>query len=449
MERLTSPTSGPSRPNRRTPPRKSRNGGRAGIRSLLGRSAFRFVLVAGGLALALPYVLAFTPPVNSYPGAGLQGEMAPQRAVVPDARATASQQPDGKDTLNVVQSSFDPVLVERVDGIAPAMDLGMVGGSADAPVVTAEMLRILAQMTPEQIDALTFLLLSQQDPKAAAGDQADALAVEAPWVGDWTAGDIDPELADPATPETPVQNELLAGWYVFEASADEALIRNVDEPLSAIRVSPGTVLGNLGLVSEIRLEGGGAKVVLSGGDVIPSDPDAVITAESPKASEPRSVAPSQIAVAMAGSDKVALAESGTAAFAMPMTEELAAEGPSEADPVTLDEADAGATVPALTASVSLQASQAAPTESAPVEPLKSSDENDGGYVQVATFKSVENAQTAKDMLVTGGMTGVLRKTFMNGASYHMVLAGPFDPADMKTALARVTRLGFKDAFIIR
>lgn len=396
------------------------------------------------MALALPYVLAFTPPVQSYPGAGVPAGTA--REVGDLLEPAAAGFPGANDRLNVVQSSFDPVLVERLEGTAAGTAVGMAGAEADAPVVTTEMLRILAQMTPEQIDALTFLLLSQQDPKAAgaSGDKADALAVEAPWVGDWTTGDLDPEQAGSDIPEVPVQNELLAGWYVFEASADEAVIRNVDDPLSAVRVSPGTVLGNLGLVSEIRMEGGGARVILSGGDVIPSDPDAIITAEPPVPSDPRSDLPFDPAVAMASSDKVAMAESGTVGSAVPATEEPLATGLA-----ALDGEKPGVPVAGPASSGPAEVAQTPSTKSVSDDPLKSSSQDDGDYVQVATFKSVENAQIAKEMLVSGGMTGELRKTFMNGSSYHMVLAGPFDPADMKEALARVTRLGFKDAFIVR
>ena len=399
------------------------------------------------MALALPYVLAYTPPVQSYPGAGASAGIAPEMNNLLDAEVAAAGSADAKDTLNVVQSSFDPVLVERVDGNAAGDAVSMVGGSADAPVVTTEMLRILAQMTPEQIDALTFLLLSQQDPQAAAasaGDQADALAVEAPWVGDWTAGDLEPENADLVSQEEPVQNELLAGWYVFEASADEAVIRNIDDPLSVVRVSPGTVLGNLGLVSEIRLDGGTAKVILSGGDVIPSDPDAIITAEAPDPSDPPSNLLFDLAVDMALSDKVAMAESGTVAGSASVAQE-----PPTADLAALDEATPGVPATGVASRASAEKSQTSSTKSASDDPLTSGDQDDGDYVQVATFKSVENAEVAKDMLVSGGMTGEVRKTFINGASYHLVLAGPFDPADMKAALARVTRLGFRDAFIIR
>jgi hypothetical protein len=70
-------------------------------------------------------------------------------------------------------------------------------------------------------------------------------------------------------------------------------------------------------------------------------------------------------------------------------------------------------------------------------------------VQVAAFKSRENAQIAKDILVSDGMTGELRKASLKGSPYHLVVAGPFEPADIKTALTRVNRLGFRDAFIIR
>jgi cell division septation protein DedD len=70
-------------------------------------------------------------------------------------------------------------------------------------------------------------------------------------------------------------------------------------------------------------------------------------------------------------------------------------------------------------------------------------------VQVATFKSAANAEIAKKMVVSDGMSGQLRKATLKGASYHRVLAGPFEPTEIQSALGRVTRLGFKDAFIIR
>jgi hypothetical protein len=293
------------------------------------------------------------------------------------------------------------------------------------------MLRILAQMTPEQIDALTFLLLSQQDPQAAAaaaGDQADPLAMEAPWVGDWSAGDLDPDQAQPATAEAPVQNDLLAGWYVFEASATEAVIRNADDPLSSVLVSPGTVLGNLGFVTEIRLDDGTAKVVLSGGDVIVSNASAMIAAEPPEPSGQLSGPPSDIALALAGSVAEELTATEADALSEGMAETAAAEMAS--DPA------AGA-------------EQALSTEAGSDQPLTSGDDGGNQYVQVAAFKSRENAQIAKDILVSDGMTGELRKASLKGSPYHLVVAGPFEPADIKTALTRVNRLGFRDAFIIR
>jgi hypothetical protein len=72
------------------------------------------------------------------------------------------------------------------------------------------------------------------DPKAAAAtvDQTNAVADDAPWVGDWTAGDLGAESAAPSAAVEPLQNDLLKGWYVFEASADEAVIRHIDDPLA-------------------------------------------------------------------------------------------------------------------------------------------------------------------------------------------------------------------------
>ena len=401
--------------------------------SFFRHSALRLVLGVGCLALALSYILAFTPPVRSASVTGPAAGTAPAMGHLVDAAVASVAPPAAKDPLHVVQSSFDPVLVERVDLAAPELTGDMITGASDAPVVTTEMLRILAQMTPEQIDALTFLLLSQQDPKAAAAatDQASALADEAPWVGDWSAVDLDPEQADldPVEAEVPAQNELLRGWYVTEASADEAVIRNSDDPLSAVRVSPGTVLGNLGFVSEIRIEAGLAKVVLSNGDVILSDATATIEVEIPEPPEPRRGPPFEIALAKAQAD-------------MP--------GPTAPVVVTSSQAEPAAVVAGTAPSApSVQASPAPSTKSAQQELPKQSAEGAGRYVQVATFKSAANAEIAKKMVVSDGMSGQLRKATLKGASYHRVLAGPFEPTEIQSALGRVTRLGFKDAFIIR
>jgi cell division septation protein DedD len=222
-----------------------------------------------------------------------------------------------------------------------------------------------------------------------------------------------------------VQSDHLAGWYVFEASADEAVIRNVDDPLSAVRLSQGTVLGNLGFVSEIRIENGRAKVVLSNGDVILSDDSATIQTETeaPEPSEPRRGPPFEIAIASV---------------------QLEPQEVPAADPVASDVVE-----PVAAPAAPVVAAQTPSTKSVQERPVGQSGADAGRYVQVATFKSVANAQIAKNMVMSDGMTGELRKTTLNGASYHRVLAGPFDPAEIQTALSRVARLGFRDAFIIR
>ena len=365
---------------------------------------------------------------------------APAKPPVPDAAAAAvaklqayaaaaaAAKPQApKDALQVVQSSFDPVLLERLEVGAPETVADVIMGAEGSPVVTAEQLRILAQMTPEQIDALTFLILSVQDPKTAATtvDQTNAVADDAPWVGDWTSGDLSAGPATPSATVEPPQNDLLKGWYVFEASADEAVIRQIDDPLSAVRVSPGTVLGNLGFVSEIKVDAGRAKVVLSGGDVILSDESAVIVAEepvsAPKQTEQRRGPPFEIALAAAQNKPQAASEAV---------------------------ASADATTPVLDPPPAVTR-QATSTKADPKPPAAQSGAGAGRYVQVATFKSVANAQAAKNMVMSDGMTGQLRTTKRQGASFHMVVAGPFDSAEIQKALTRVTRLGFKDAFIIR
>jgi hypothetical protein len=466
----------------RSLPRNPDSGARPVRRSVFRHPALLVILAAGCLALAVPYIRPFTPQILAFassftlaPGSDTAASPAPDAArpdvgfmvaaaaakpPAPDAAAAATvppapdaaaalaatvpPAPDAaaavavakpqapEDALQVVQSNFDPVLLERLEVAAPETVADVIMGADGAPVVTAEQLRILAQMTPEQIDALTFLILSLQDPKAAAVtvDQTNAVADDAPWVGDWTSGDLSAGSAVPSAAVEPAQNDLLKGWYVFEASADEAVIRHIDDPLSAVRVSPGTVLGNLGFVSEIKIDAGRAKVVLSGGDVILSDDSAVILAaepaSAPEQTEQRRGPPFEIALAAAQNKPQA-----------------------SSDAVASDAVASGdATTPVLDPPPAVT-KQTTSTKANPKQPAAQSGADAGRYVQVATFRSAANAQTAKNMVVSDGMTGQLRKTTRQGASFHRVLAGPFDPAEIQKALTRVTRLGFKDAFIIR
>ena len=478
----------------RSLPRNPDSGGRPVRRSVFSHPALLVILAAGCLALAVPYIRPFTPQILAFassvtssvtfapladtavspvpdaarPDVGFKVAAAaakpPARAAyaaatappataaafaaakppAPDAAAAlAAAKPQApEDALQVVQSNFDPVLLERLEVAAPETVADVIMGADGAPVVTAEQLRILAQMSPEQIDALTFLILSLQDPKAAAVtvDQTNAVADDAPWVGDWTSGDLSAGSAVPSAAVEPAQNDLLKGWYVFEASADEAVIRHIDDPLSAVRVSPGTVLGNLGFVSEIRIDAGRAKVVLSGGDVILSDDSAVILAEepasAPEQTEQRRGPPFEIALAAAQNKPQA-------------SSDAVASDAVASDAVASDAVASGdATTPVLDPPPAVT-KQTTATKADPKQPAAQSGAYAGRYVQVATFRSAANAQTAKNMVVSDGMTGQLRKTTRQGASFHRVLAGPFDPAEIQKALTRVTRLGFKDAFIIR
>lgn len=403
----------------------------ASAKTVIAHPAVRLVLLVIALAVALPYILASAPPAPAGTAAAA-GTMGAGTSGTSNM-ATFGALPPGDETLQVVQSSFDPVLVERLEADKAGNPLDAATASNGPPGVTTEMLRIIAQMTPEQIDALTFLLLSQQDPKAAASAADGTAAVEgtadAPWIGDWSGDDQDPPKGALAGVET-IQNELLRGWHVYDASADEAVIRSVDDPLSAIAVAPGTVVGNIGTVVEIRLEADVAKVVLSNGDVIVSDATSAITFEPPPAPEQRSGPPFEVW----GAD-------APAAAVIPATDSGALDAVAPAE-TAFAAADGSITPPQPTAAApgAVQAARTSTKQDAALS---------GRYVQVASFKSIQNAEIARTMLASGGIGGQIDKSNWRGSSYHRVLAGPFDPADIRSALTRVNGLGFKDAFILR
>lgn len=414
----------------------------ASVKALATHPAARLVLLGICLAVALPYILASAPEAPA-PSAA---KLADGGAIGPANAAAFAPKPMDDDALQVVQSSFDPVFVERLEAKQAANPLDIAtSGSGGPPGVTTEMLRIIAQMTPEQIDALTFLLLSQQDPTAAdaaGGAIADA-PVDAPWVGDWSGVEGQEEPGDLAAVEA-VQNELLRGWHVYEANVDEAVIRSAADPLSAISVSPGTVVGNIGTVTEIRLEAGLAKVVLSSGDVIVSDATSSISFAPP--------APPPVPQ-RSGPPFEAWGLDAPEAGILPVSAQSATDGDTSiaSDATTSFDTDLDA-LSDISAEVAGDLASAAETVAVD-QTTQSTAQSDaalaGRYVQVASFKSIKNAEIARNMLTAGGVGGDIDQSTWRGSSYHRVLAGPFEPADIRAALTKVTGLGFKDAFIIR
>ncbi len=378
-------------------------------------------------------------------------------SIAPDPSRASEQLSDAgatEQSLRVVPSSFDPVLVEQLNLANAIATGGELAESPNTPLVTTEMLRILAGMTPEQIDALTFMLLSQQDPAAAALAATPAAegepnpAADAPWIGDWTSAEQLGEPSETIEPLLPMpQNAALIGWHVTEASADEAVIMQDGNPLTAIKVGRGTVLGDLGAVSDILIVNGAAKVILSNGDEISSEAGTVIKAAAPAAAAPvtddtatdeRFGPPFEISLSTASAPQTSLE-------APPDPEQLPAAAVYEAKD-EIAPSDTSVTAKDTSDITPLQTAKA--TE-APFTDGTLAAATGEGYVQVGLFKSESNAERARDMLQSDGFAVQLRTSDRAGTTYHRVVAGPFEQSELGSALGKVNALGFKDAYVVR
>jgi cell division septation protein DedD len=375
------------------------------------RHLLRTALLLAFLAISVPQLFSADATITSFNFSQNAASLASISDDVFGTPATVPPVPDAG--LQIVQRNFDPVLVERLDDIGlplPAL-ADPVAGTA-APVISNEMLRVIAKMTPEQIDALTLLLLAQQgpmgiDPAPEAQPVSAANTDTSIWVGDWQDFIETPDNT-PAPASSP-DSEFLQGWRVAEVMGDTALIQNSDDPLSAITVVPGTILGSLGSVSEITVEDGFASVRLSSGAQINSDIDTVFTQTTPATVEP---------------------------------EVAADEGMFPEDEVA-----------AVTDAVEPPAAEPAEAQIAQPEPAtprpSTQPAGDGLFIQVGTFKSEGNAGVALKMLEDQGLDGNVVKAGQGASAWHRVVAGPVARQDVNATIARLGGIGFKDAFVIR
>lgn len=71
----------------------------------------------------------------------------------------------------------------------------------------------------------------------------------------------------------------------------------------------------------------------------------------------------------------------------------------------------------------------------------------GRYVQVGTFGVEANARNSAQRLKSMGLPARLGKLVKGGKTYRIVIAGPFAPDQIGTALKKARSAGFRDAFV--
>lgn len=329
-------------------------------------------------------------------GAGALPPPAPAPDPAPDA-ATAPAEAAGSaasDTvaadgsMRSIPEEFRPVMVETLAetaGAAAAAEIGTALGTMDL-----EALRIIARMSPEQIDALTLLILSQTPEGAGppGGPPPAATGAEARWVGDWAEG---ANAAGDAT----------AGpWSVRETRDGRILILHSEDPLSRLEVEAGLVLGHFGKVTRISRGPAEVEVETASGTVLrgPREGAAVVAAPLP--------APA------------------------PAAEE--ARLPSLAPRPRPEPRVQPAAAPVATA------------EAAPLPPAAA--KADGVAIQAATFSIPANARAAAAALTEAGLPALVEGPVAGGL--HRVLVGPVPRGETASALARLAETGYRDAFVL-
>jgi hypothetical protein len=187
------------------------------------------------------------------------------------------------DAVRVTSSSFNPVLVERIGGPANTVDTATeASGGNDLLSALAELdpeaLRVVATMSPDQIDALTLLVLSRGGgvPGAAGGallqpegvEGPIAAAEDAPWVGDWSEDD----MADGAAPsEEP--DQALPEWDLVEHPNGTLELRSPVDPITSLTVEAGLILGAYGRVDDVVRGNDEILVFLDSGSVLRGAPN--------------------------------------------------------------------------------------------------------------------------------------------------------------------------------
>lgn len=327
-----------------------------------------------------------------------------------EAPSSAVPAMDGLPGVRVTESVFVPPLVTTVGpndaddfAVDPALPLP---DSGEGPL-SSEMLRIIAKMTPEQIDALTLLLMSHGGSQPA-GVLPEENVADAPWIGDWNDSEVAGE--DAAETKGASENVLDPPWQLIEEADGSVYVEVPGDAFSRVRMEPGLVLGSSGVVINIRKTEGEVLVFLSGGRRIAGQrhPTAVanyiaqraIAAERSKGDTRMEV----VSAAVNGQESRPRVEGREAALAG-APEEMA----SSTKPDT--------------------------------------DMTGQGWIQAGSFREQSNAKEAETLLYSNGFEVVVLKGSPANGGWYVVRAQSKDP-DLRASLEDIRALGFADAYLI-
>lgn len=336
-----------------------------------------------------------------------------ERTLSSDAEAESFADKENVDEVNrsafeVLSQEFFPSVF--AEPIKPVEDTPISAVPAILKEMDAGTLRVIANMTPEQIDALTLLLLSNQDgaPSAADAqlDRAPILAFEenAAWVGDWDAEDRIEGVEDGFGNQIGlVEDEPLLEhpWTLVENSDGRLFLQIAGDPLSRLAVEVGLILPVAGQVESIQKDDNRAIVRTTKGLLGYADRN------------PTFLKTESEAIELAGQTLVAIA--------------------------SLENDATGETGEAESSPSSANVSQIPPTGTQ----IK-------GYVQVGSFKKDSSAEAARASLTKAGYSATIRSSISQGSNWFRVLVpSPSGKNESGELISSLKSLGYKDAFWTR
>ena len=336
----------------------------------------------------------------------------------PEAPATAAPPAETEAAgagLRTIPEEYRPVMVEALAetaGVAEAEEIGAALGQMDL-----EVLRIIARMSPEQIDALTLLILSQ----TPGGGALDAAALPGPaeeadarWIGDWFSQPVGAtDTDDPTATGQPAQT---GPWSLRETRDGKVVIAHTADPLSRLEVETGMMLGHFGRVTRILRLPGSVQVETAGGTILTGPREGAIATAA--------VAP--------------------AATAEPKPEPAATPRPAPRPEPRPEPAPQ----PVASAPAAAAPQPAAPAPQPPATPpSKAAAGAAGVLIQAGSFSVPGNASAAAGGLSQRGIPALVREPTRN-TPFFRLLVGPVARADIRPTLGALADAGFGDAFVL-
>ena len=359
------------------------------------------------------------------------------------ASGQGGQAPGTKTTTAVAASGSQSDRATRVTGDAFVPPLAMAAPSAPGngaalpdrllslqrgELLTPETARIIATMTPEQIDALTLLLISlgtSAAPGAASVARTDVTpaASDAPWIGNWNDSDLTDDAAltgdDLALAQT--NSVLPHPWQFVEADDGLLIVEMPWDRFSQIIVQPGMIIGTLGEVATIERSDTAVVLHLTDGREIAA-------ARNPTVLEAE------------------LAARVAAAPAPVIPEDTPADPAPEPAP---EPSIAQATAASVTDGAGAGESDGAVVlASAPTQPGLADDAAEGMvWVQVASFRSARTVAELEAVLRGAGFEAQSMAASAAAEPWHVVRVRTAETA-LDDTLGALRALGFADAYVI-